>query len=184
MTPGQVPTAYQLKITLSDSVPDIWRRMVVPAQVTLAELHSIIQQVMGWDDLHDYGFHQGMGLNKSPFKPAQTLSTVLSAAGDQPIYYLYDFQGGWLHRLEQEALEVTTDQGKTATLPICLDGAEACPPENIGGVWGYEELMERLDDPTDPEYIELIEKYGDFDPGAFDVDGVNARLHLLLTQNV
>lgn len=171
---GQLPKAYQLKIILSDSAPDIWRRVVVPADVTLMQLHDIIQCTMGWESLHDYGFHQGVALQKSPFKPDAILSTVLAGLVDQPLYYVYDFKGGWLHRLDVEALEVGASD--STTWPVCLDGAEACPIENSGGVWGYDELMERLDDPSDPEYMDLIEKYGSFDPAAFSVAEVNSRL--------
>ncbi len=173
---GQRPKAYQLKITISDSVPEIWRRFVVPVNVTLTELHLILQRIMGWESLHDYGFHMGVGLDKTHFDTQKVLSNVLAVVGDRPLYYLYDFKGGWLHRLEVEALEVSTKGDELVTLPMCLDGAEACPIEGSGGVWGYDELMERLDDPSDPEYMELIEKYGSFDPGAFDVAVVNARL--------
>ena len=173
---GQLPKAYQLKITISDSVPDIWRRFVVSANVTLAELHLVLQRTMGWEGLHDYGFHVGVGRDKTPFETQKVLSDVLAVVGDRPLYYLYDFKGGWLHRLEVEALEAATDGDDAVTLPICLDGAEACPIEGSGGVWGYDELIERLDDPSDPEYMDLIEKYGSFDPGAFDVAVVNARL--------
>jgi len=174
-TQGQTPKAYQLKITLSDSVPDIWRRFVVPADITLAQLHVIIQHTMGWEFLHDYGFHQGVGPQKAAVSTEARLAVVLAELGHQPLYYLYDFKGGWLHRLELEALDVDG----TDVRPVCLDGAEACPPENAGGVWGYDELMDRLDDPSDPEYMMLIEKYGSFDPAKFDVAVVNARLQKL-----
>ncbi|MEO0705135.1 MAG: plasmid pRiA4b ORF-3 family protein [Cyanobacteria bacterium J06649_5] len=169
----QSPKAYQLKITLSDSVPDIWRRVLVPAHITLAELHDILQHTMGWESQHDYGFHQGVSPQKSSFETEQVLSAVLAEIANSPLYYLYDFKGGWLHRIEVEALEVGAD---TSEVPTCLAGAEACPIENSGGVWGYDELMERLDDPSDPEYMDLIEKYGSFDPGAFSVADVNDRL--------
>ena len=172
---GQRPSAYQLKITLSDSVPDIWRRFVVPADITLAQLHVIMQHTLGWEVFHDYGLHLGVGLQIDAVSTEARSAVVRADVGHQPLYYLYDFKGGWLHRLELEAL----DADGTDVCPVCLDGAEACPPENAGGVWGYDELMDRLDAPSDPEYMMLIEKYGSFAPAKFDVAVVNARLQKL-----
>ncbi len=98
------------------------------------------------------------------------------------IYYTYDLQDGWLHRLEVEALDQAVESDSTgdstgnSTLPVCIAGAAACPPEGAGGVWGYDELLARLDDPEDPDYMRLIEDYSDFDPEAFDLAAANARL--------
>ncbi|MEL6901467.1 MAG: plasmid pRiA4b ORF-3 family protein [Cyanobacteria bacterium J06606_4] len=170
---GPEPVAYQLKITLVDSEPVVWRRVVVPAEVSLQELHSILQRAMGWENLHDYSFWLGVGSDRKSCDRTEHLSDTISAAAGEPIYYSYDPQSGWLHRIEVEALEVSV--ADTA----CLDGAAACPPEGSGGVWGYDELLLRLEDVEDPDYLELIEKYGDFDPDAFDLSAANARLAAL-----
>ncbi len=99
------------------------------------------------------------------------LGEAIAHLKSQPLYYTYDFASGWLHRIKPE-----TPETEAATLPICIDGAAACPPENTGGVWGFDELMGRLEDTDDPDYLELLDKYGDFDPEAFDLAVVNARL--------
>lgn len=173
---SDLPAAYQLKISLADSTPEIWRRVLVPSGITLVDLHDIIQRAMGWESVHDYAFSSGLADKKITYDPEQSFATVVASAWD-PLRYLYDFESGWLHRIELEALEVDADtDANTLQLPICLAGEEACPPEGTGGAWGYEEFLERLDDPDDPEYLDLIEKYGDFDPAAFNAEEATARL--------
>ncbi|MBE9064203.1 plasmid pRiA4b ORF-3 family protein [cf. Phormidesmis sp. LEGE 11477] len=168
--------AYQLKITLADSEPGIWRRVIVASKTTLAELHRTIQQTMGWEDLHAYQFRLGID-QKHLLDPVETLAKVFASdtAPNQPLYYNYDAKSGWLHRIELETLAADAPQELSA-LPICIGGESACPPEGSGGVWGYDELLARLEDIEDPDYLELIDRYGSFDPDAFKVSEANARL--------
>lgn len=161
---------YQLKIVLADSEPEVWRRLLVSGEVVLQDLHGIIQCAMGWENQHEYVFRQR--IVGTACEAQQTLADVLSAMEGKTFYYLYDFKSGWLHRIEAEPLIKET----FAELPTCVDGAMACPPESSGGVWGYDELLVRLEDTSDPDYIDLIEKYGSFDPYAFDLSAANARL--------
>ena len=170
MTHGLSP--IQLKMTLVDSEPEVWRQVVVPAAVTLASLHDIIQDAMGWQRLHDHSFQTGLGVEKLLWAKEKSLSAVLAAAGDFPIYYNYDAENGWRHRLVVEPLS-TSD---TEFLPVCIAGEAACPPEGIGGIWGYDQFMAQLEDVDDPDYIMLLDQYGNFDPNAFDLAAVNARL--------
>ena len=161
---------YQLKITLIDSEPEIWRRVLVSDEVLLLELHGIIQRAMGWENQHAYAFRQQIGGAACDIQ--QSLATVLSAVEGKSFYYLYDFASGWLHRLEAEPLVGDA----SAALPACIEGANACPPESSGGVWGYDELLARLEDTSEPDYMDLIERYGSFDPYAFDLSAAIARL--------
>lgn len=189
MTQGQMPAPnpMQLKVTLVDSEPEVWRQVVVPAAVTLADLHGIIQAAMGWQRLHDHSFQIGLGDEKSLLAEEKLLSAVLIEAGDSPeerlrqrsLYYNYDAENGWQHRLVAEPLTaVETADGKVAAarLPVCLTGEAACPPEGSGGIWGYDQFMAQLEDVEDPDYITLLDQYGDFDPNAFDLAAANARL--------
>lgn len=176
------PTAYQLKIILADSTPEIWRRVLVPFRITLAQLHDVIQRAMGWENLHDYRFQLGLTTEKIDCEPQQQLADVLALDPQKSLYYTYDVASGWLHRIEVEALEMDS-AGKGAVesdpvlaLPTCIAGAMACPPEGTGGVWGYSDFLERLDDSSAPDYIMLIEQYGTFDPEIFDVEAAAARL--------
>lgn len=163
-----MPEAYQLTVTLVDSEPEVWRKVRVPADLRLSALHAILQRAMGWQNQHGYTFR--LGLEQSICDPQQSLTAAIAATQNHTLYYTYDLKSGWLHRLEAQAVD------QAHPLPVCTDGAAACPPEGSGGVWGYDELLERLEDPEDPEYMDLIDKYGDFDPDAFDLDEVNGRL--------
>jgi len=180
--PTDSPAAYQLKITLADSEPEIWRQVLVPVDVTLAQLHEVIQLAMGWENLHDYRFQLGLLTEKIDCIPQQNLSDVLALGTQKSLYYTYDEASGWLHKLVVESLSVepsakeNTDPAHSLTLPTCTDGAMACPPEGTGGVWGYDDFLDRLEDSEDPDYLTLIEKYGTFDPDVFDVKAAAARL--------
>jgi hypothetical protein len=177
MGQDQLPAILQLKIVLVDSEPEIWRRVLIPAHLPLSALHSIIQQAMGWQGLADYEFRLGLGREAVVYTPAQNITDLLEKAAEMGFYYNYDVaQSGWLHRLEVETLEAGL--AGTDNLPRCLEGAMACPPEGTGGVWGYDDFLDRLEDVDDPDYLDLIEKYGDFDPAEFTLEAVNARLQL------
>lgn len=181
-------TTYLLKITLVDSAPEVWRQVIVPAQITLAALHSIVQGAMGWENQHSYLFRLGIG--QPPCDPQLRLSEALiaapEAAPEAAVYYSYDLRCGWLHRLTVETLPVealnVTPAGQQSMCPICIDGAAACPPEGSGGVWGYDEWLAKLEDPDDPDYLDLIDQYGDFDPDKFDLAAANVRLSSLISE--
>lgn len=176
---------YQLYVELVDSHPPIWRSFQVPGQFTLAQLHEILQTVMGWQNCHPHLFRLGAkrygvpALKQRP--PVEdeatiTLSEVLSPRS-QPLFYTYDPADGWLHQIE---LDRTFKAEPDQVYPVCLDGERACPPEKSGGVWGYEGLLDRLSDHDDPHYEELLEQIGlDFDPEKFDAKKVNKVLKTL-----
>ena len=83
-------------------------------------------------------------------------------------------QDGWEHDL---LVEKVLEPEPSATYPVCLKGRRACPPEDVGGIWGYAEFLQILTDPDHPEYEERLEWIGgEFDPEEFDVEDVNAAL--------
>lgn len=191
-SPIACPVAtYSLKITLVDSAPEVWRQVIVPAQITLATLHRIVQGAMGWENQHSYLFRLGIG--QPPCDPQLLLSEALIADQAAALYYTYDLRCGWLHRLTLEAEEALpaealpaealdiTPADKRSACPICIDGAMACPPEGSGGVWGYDEWLAKLEDSDDPDYLDLIAQYGDFDPDKFDLAAANVRLSSLVS---
>ena len=173
MTQAQVPATatIRLKVTLMDSEPVVWRQILVPADITLTDLHEIIQKAMGWQHLHDYSFHLGWGTQKTLLDAERSLFDLLSSTEQQPIYYNYDSQDGWRHRLDAEQVEKSD-----AKMPVCTAGNAACPPEGSGGVWGYDRLLAQLENEEDPEYIDLLDRYGEIDPDAFELSEANARL--------
>ena len=98
---------------------------------------------------------------------------MVSEAGDKFVYE-YDFGDSWEHViLVEKILQLETG----VNYPICLGGKRACPPEDCGGIWGYGDLLEAIQDPTHPEHKDMLEWLGgSFNPEGFDVDIVNQRL--------
>ncbi len=179
--------AYQLKVTLRGvSKPPVWRRVTVPAALTLDLLHEVIQQVMGWEDGHLHVFStawRNYGVPDSDLGYADeakvTVAQVLAEPGAR-IRYTYDFGDDWEHEI---VLEKVLPPDPVAGLS-CLAGKGACPPEDCGGAWGYASLKEVLADPHHEEHEDLLDWLGldsaaDFDPAQFRLDKANARLSQL-----
>jgi hypothetical protein len=173
---------YQLKVNLMGSRPPIWRRLQVRGDTTLAELHSVLQTAMGWTNSH---LHQFVVRNVAYADPhfklehAQstrqiTVSRVAPRVGASFVYE-YDFGDGWTHKITVEKI---LPPGEAALPhPVCLTGKRACPPEDCGGVGGYENFLEAIADPNHPEHEDMVDWIGDdFDPEAFDLEAVNHAL--------
>ena len=175
----------ELKLTLVDIKPPIWRRLLVPNDISLKRLHQIIQAVVDWRDYH---LHEFVIAEERYGRPAPRevvpvhdealvrLNTLPLAEGTS-FTYVYDFGDHWEIEVKVEGV-VPGDPG--GTYPFVLDGARAFPPEDSGGVPGYETLLEVLSDPTDPEHEEYRTWVGEnFDPERFDLRATNERLRLL-----
>lgn len=178
---------YQIKVTLRGSQPPIWRRIQVRSDTTLAKFHRILQRVMDWEDAHLHQFvirGQYYGIpDQDEGEPHKTrderkykLGDVVPAEGSQ-FAYTYDFGDYWQHML---VIEKTLPPQEGARYPVCLAGTRACPPEDMGGISGYENFLQAINSPDHPEHDEYREWIGgDFDPEAFNVDEVNQRLRRL-----
>ena len=177
-------STYRLRIDLLDSDPAIWRRLSVPASIPLDALHDVLQAAMGWTDSHlhrfeaegddgepvSYSMPYGLALEGDTDSRGVPLHALLSDPGDS-ILYEYDFGDGWEHLVTLEAIEA---DGPARA--VCLDGANACPPEDSGGIWAYNEARPAYVDPSHPEHAELRDWLGGpFDPDHFDVEAVNRR---------
>jgi hypothetical protein len=172
---------YQLKVTLEEIRPPIWRRILVPGNTTLLKLHDILQIVMGWRDYHLHLFmiageeYGDPGLDEFGDWPLKNearykLSQLIPGEGFR-FHYEYDFGDSWRHLL---LVEKILPAGPDARQPLCLKGKRACPPEDVGGAWGYEGFLEALRDPGHSEHEAFLEWLGvEFDPEAFDLDKVN-----------
>lgn len=178
------PKVLQLRIELSYIRPAIWRRFLVPETIKLAALHIVIQSVMGWMDCHMHefdigGIHYGppidpeFDIGGEPMMP-ETRTTLGKALGVLKSFrYTYDFGDGWEHKIKVE--KVLPGEGFPG--PRCVAGANACPPEDIGGPPGYEAFLEAIGNPDHPEHDEMLEWIGGgFDPGEFDPEEINALL--------
>ena len=177
MTPN-----YQLKITLEDVKPTIWRRVVVPADRSLAALHDVVQIALGWTHSHLHAFDIGGhrfgrpdhmdGFDDLVDERRHMLGQLVGPR--QRFGYEYDFGDGWQHQIVVEKELVSTDESPSVK---CLDGARACPPEDCGGAYGYIDLLDAITDPKHEQHRELRDWIGGrFDAEAFDVKAVNAKL--------
>ncbi len=173
---------YQLKITLRGSKPPIWRRVQVPGRATLYQLHWIIQMAMGWTNSHLHQFIIGGEYysEPSPFDFEQVVDErkfklcELIPFEKARFVYEYDFGDSWQHVILVEKI-IPPEPG--ARYPRCIKGKRACPPEDVGGVWGYEEMLAALKDSSHPEREMYAEWIGDdFDPEEFDLEWVNDDL--------
>lgn len=175
---------YQIKVTLDDTHPPIWRRILVPDNITLLKLHDILQIVMGWEDYHLHMFTIKRSIYGDPADDEYgelgtineanvKLSQVIQHEG-QRLFYEYDFGDSWDHTLLVEKI-LPPQEG--VHYPVCLKGKRACPPEDVGGVWGYENFLEAIRSPKHNEHEEYLAWIGGkFDPEAFDLEEVNRQL--------
>ena len=169
---------YQIKVTLLGTSPPIWRRLLVPANLTLEQLHDVLQLAMGWEDCHLHAFRIGQKRFATPDldESITRLSSVLRKVGAKAVY-TYDFGDDWHHGI---AVEKVLPPEEGHAYPMCVDGKRHGPPEDCGGVSGFYNLLEAIGDPEHDEHEEMQDWLGDdFDPEAFSVDEVNRRLALL-----
>ena len=172
---------YQIKVTLRHVRPPVTRRIQVKADTKLSKLHDVLQIVMGWTNSHMHAFRKGHIQYCEPndgydFDVIDERKVRLDSIVDEggTLVYEYDFGDGWEHDLKIE--KVIPAEAKTR-YPLCLAGKRNCPPEDCGGPFGYENLLDILRDPAHEEHEEMRAWIGgDFDPEAFDLDEVNAGL--------
>ena len=170
---------YQLKITLKDIRPPIWRRVQVPGDITLGDLHDIIQSVMGWGESHLHAFVVGDQQFGDPdpeleFNDERKVRLNDVAGEKSKFHYEYDFGDSWIHEIVVEKiLPSEPDRG----YPVCIKAVRACPPEDCGGPWGYADFLDAIKDPKNPEYEEMLDWIGDdFDPEYVDLEEINKIL--------
>lgn len=179
-------SAIQVKVTLQEIDPPIWRRLLMPADASLEDLHWIIQQAMGWWNSHLHEFNlpdRRIGRpdweddawyddTVPPLEDARYVKLIeLSAGPGFTFEYLYDFGDSWHHEI---VIEGVRELDAPLEVPECLDGARACPPEDCGGPDGYEEMLASWRDPSDPEHDEWLEWLPDgYDPEAFNLVEIN-----------
>ncbi|WFE51511.1 plasmid pRiA4b ORF-3 family protein [Micromonospora sp. WMMD1155] len=174
---------YQIKVGLRGAKPPIWRRLELPADTSLADLHDIIQVAFGWYDSHLHVFNTPYGdfgiadrkLGHRAEAPV-TLEQVAPEVGDR-LRYTYDFGDDWEHEITVEKVLDRQPVG----YPRCTGGRRAAPPEDCGGVWGYAELVEVLGDPDHPEHGDRLEWLGlasaaEFQPARFDAAEITQAL--------
>lgn len=181
--------SMQLKVTLAGTRPAIWRRLLVPADITLSTLHAVLQTSMGWEECHLHCFrhedatyepkaHRKLG---GFFVPEENqdeakirLADLLNAEGDW-LAYEYDFGDGWEHEVRVEKIVPVGPGG--ARRAICLAGERACPPEGCGGLPGFDHPLKVMANRKHPEHQEMRDWLGErFDPEAFHAVRIDSAL--------
>src|SRR6266436_9095184 len=179
---ARVKRVFQFRLSLAEVRPTVWRRIQVPDDCTLARLHKIIQAVMGWQDYHLHEFTiDGQAYGDPEVDEEDRLvddRTVrlrdLDLAIGGRIEYAYDFGDNWQHVLE---LEDKMPPVAGAIYPLCAGGECSAPPEDVGGVSGYEEFLEALSDPDHEEHEHMKSWIGrPFNSTAFSANEANERL--------
>ena len=179
----------QIQIALLNTEPKIWRRLLVPPQFTLSRLHRAIQIAMGWEDDHLHEFrvgkqmygqpdedHDPFGITRRKDERYVLVSELFLRVGSKALY-TYDFGDSWEHQI---VLEKRLKPDPDVIYPVCVAGEMACPPEDIGGIYGYYELVEAIRDPEHMRHGEMLEWVGeDWDPQRFSLEKINHALRKL-----
>ena len=159
---------YAIKITLLGMKPPVWRRFLVEREISLRQLHNVLQRVMGWSNAH---LHQFV-VNRQKQPERLALGEVIQRPGSK-LLYEYDLGDGWQHELLLEQVLI----GDESFQPVCVAGARNCPPEDCGGPYGYAELLHALQDARHPEHGYFLDWLGeDFDPEHFSLEEINLRM--------
>jgi len=169
----------RLKVTLNDVKPAVQRRVEVPLAIRLDRLHLVLQAAMGWTDSHLYEIKArdvGWGMPAPDFSEGPLdarrarLIDVLENTNVKTIKYLYDFGDGWEHTVKVERI---TDAAPGLAYPVLIDAIGRCPPEDVGGPWGYDAFLEALADPAHENHAGMKDWIGEtFDPNAVDVEAL------------
>lgn len=176
---------FELEIVLAEVQPPVRRRVQVPGEIDLAVLHEVVQSVVGWTNSHlhefeiagrRYGIPDPDWGDQNLVDEAKGKLFRLVKHGDR-FGYLYDFGDNWAHQVTVEKI-IAAQPG--VRYPRCVAGQGACPPEDVGGPWGYDEFQTALTDPSHPDHDERLEwAGGPFDPHRFDLDEADRALEWL-----
>jgi hypothetical protein len=174
---------YELHVELEHITPLIWRRLLVPATITLPKLHDLLQLAMGWTNSHLHSFQIGnksYSMADAELDELQMLDeagyTLEEALGSsvREFFYEYDFGDGWRHRIKLRHIEKPDAEW---FYPLCVAGERAAPPDDVGGPPGYEEFLRAIKDPKHEQHKDMLAWAGGvFDPEGFDLNAINRIL--------
>ena len=178
---------FTLHVSLEDVSPSVWRRLMVPGLFTLDKLHSVLQLVMGWQMSHLYDFE----INKERYAEpddfdetkVKSLAVSLTAAvkEQKTFFYNYDFGDSWRHKITVEEIQT---RNEVFNYPICIGGENACPPEDCGGVPGFEELKKTIANKKSSEHQQMLQWVGGYyDPKSFDANRINRDMLWMVDWN-
>jgi hypothetical protein len=183
---------HQVKITIEDIQPEIWRRLKLPRDLNFAQLHETIQAAFGWTDSHLHEFVVGGLIVGAPefdedgmsgrqtFEATEVFLRDLDFMrwADPRILYEYDFGDGWRHWIE---FETQVPRAANETYPLLVEGARHGPPEDVGGAGGYERFLEAWSDPDHEDHRDMRRWVGrGFKPEAFDREKLQKAINTAL----
>ncbi len=181
----KIPDLLQLRIELAWIKPKIWRRIIVPESITLGNLHHVLQMAFSWTGghIHEFDFEgERFGIpdpefDWEPIRSEKRIQLKTALAGMNRFTYTYDFGDQWEHRIKVE--KQLLGDPELSHRAMCLAGANAAPPEDVGGAPGYEDFVAAMADPNHPEHQAMREWYGrdSFDPLHFDVIELSIAYH-------
>ena len=181
--------SYQLHIQLCDTKPAVWRRLVVADSMSFADLHRAIQAVMGWQNRKPYAFEvadQRYGAPNPDWPEDPTMDARRYTLGQLlqgqalTMRYIYDFASNWVHRIKVEAVAPIGSPAALHSLPMCMGGRNACPPEHCQGITGFAEFVAAMQDAAHPAHQAARKRHaGEFDAKQFDLQRAQARIHSL-----
>ena len=178
---GDNAVVYRFKIVLEDTAPPIWRR-IETKDVTLPELHEQIQTAMGWTNSHLHMFEIADNRYTDPrfmldgivdYSRVRVSDLVAQYGEKLRMGYEYDFGDSWQHTV---ILEKVVESERGIGYPHCIDGARACPPEDVGGVSSFVEFVEAMANPSHSQHDDFLEWHGPFDPTKFDAVTATRRM--------
>jgi hypothetical protein len=182
---------YRFKISLNGFQPQIWRQ-IETLDVELSEFHEILLHAMGWGGHHlhqftiddeDYGNSELCDSDPGTVQNYEGLriSELVETHGEKfAMTWLYDFGDGWEHKVALQ--KITPLCGDTNAYPRCIGGAHACPPDDVGGVWGFSDFLQSINDPTDSEHEMYREWAGEYDFDAFDAELTSQRMKPMVSR--
>lgn len=188
---GGPPLTYLIRVDLAHTRPPIWRRLELSADLRLDQVHGVMLAAFGWggDHLHEFragdrrfGPPDDAGAHASiQSENRARLREVLSAVGDELVYW-YDFGDDWVHVLTLEEVKPRTPEQPKARV---TGARRAAPPDDCGGVGGYEGLLEALAHPdtADADYLEWAADFGlrpGYDPAKVDLDALDRAVRRAL----
>jgi hypothetical protein len=180
-------TIARVRIELEGTAPLVWRELDLPLSTTLASLHDIIQVVMRWQDYHLHEFVVGDKIYGVPdlddvfderkvYKEKSIRLGTLMDRGVREFLYLYDFGDNWQHRI----MMGEPRQGEPGVeYPRFVDGARRAPPEDVGGLTGFEEFLDAMADPEHDQFQQMLDWYGE----VFDPEDIDARWITMIIQD-
>lgn len=184
--PAAVAEAYQFKITLKEVDPPIWRRIQVQ-DCTMETFHVLVQIAMGWENGHMHEFVVGKRHIGEPFdvdiedETSVRLSDIIPTLGKKKSFeYVYDFGDDWRHSI---VFEGTKPPNPKLKHPACIAGERACPPDDIGGPYGYEDFLEAISDPDHDRHEDMLDWMGEFDAEEYDAQAATKEMHEFVRQH-